>query len=439
VGSHSIRSKARGTKVSGPTPPVPMRFNGIERERSPFTVLKNVDRGRIPHLIRLKHLRMSASVFAFFRGSAAIMAADLAVQPHTGLFTQICGDAHVLNMGAYAGHDGTLVFDINDFDETIEAPFEWDLKRLAVSVLLAGRSVNISRSVCDEAVMCFIKRYGKLMRMFGRMPILELARYQIHRPQQSRMVKAILKAAERSTPVRSLHRLTEEFRDQRRFRSAPPLLVRSTREERDLLLQTFELYKGTLQPERLHFLNQYKVVDTALKVVGTGSVGLNTYCVYLESTSRRANTDPLFIQIKEERPSVYARYLGHGAHFVNEGQRVVNGQRVMQLTSDPFLGYTVMEGRDYLVRQLNDHKASLNLRTLTPLELLTYAEVCGELFARGHARGGDASSLYECIGASAQWGRDLLTFAHSYAETVERDWKLFCSHMELEETGLRVR
>jgi uncharacterized protein (DUF2252 family) len=371
---------------------------------------------------------MSESSFAFFRGSAPIMAADLASHPHTDINAQICGDAHVLNLGAYASFDGRLVFDINDFDETVRAPFEWDIKRMVTSLLLAGRSAGIGHLARETAVSLFTSGYRQSMHEFARMPTLELARYQVHRLEDTAPIQTILKTAERSTPVKILRKLTEPYDGGRRFKSDPPILIRVHRKQMASLLKAIETYKFTLQPERRYFLSQYRPVDAAFKVVGTGSIGLRCYCVYFESLSRRPGTDPLFLQLKEERPSVYTPYLkSTQERHRNQAHRVVDGQRAMQLTSDPLLGYVTMDGRDYLVRQLNDHKASLEMESLTAAHLDTYAEVCGELFARGHARSGDPLQIADYLGRSDRFDRAILKFARSYADQVEKDWKEFCA------------
>ncbi len=391
----------------------------------PLEVLREAERGRLPRLLKLKHERMAASAFGFFRGAVPIMAADLACHPNTGITTQICGDAHVLNLGAYAGFDGRLVFDINDFDETLRGPFEWDVKRLATSLLLAGRAAHIKRSVRLQAVETFTARYRRSMREFAAMPVIDLARYQIHRLSELGAVASILRTAERSTPQKSLAKLTEVVDGARRFRSQPPALERVPAKEAEAVLASLGPYARTLQPERRHFLEQYRPVDVAFKVVGTGSVGLRDYCIYFEGASRAEDTDPLFLQVKEEPASAYAPYLPEGsAGHTHQGHRAVDGQRAMQLTSDPFLGYTTLEGRDYLVRQLNDHKASLDIETLTPPGLLGYADLCGELFARGHARAGDPVAIAAYLGNSERFDRAILTFARTYADKTEHDWSL---------------
>lgn len=418
-------------------------FHAEANPVGPVKLLRAAERGRVPKLLVLKHERMVASPFGYFRGSVPVMAADLAAHPRTEITTQLCGDAHVSNLGAYAALDGRLVFDINDFDETICGPFEWDLKRLATSILLAGREAGIKRSARRDAVLHMVERYRESMHLFSAMPVLELARYQIHRMAAIDPMPQILDHAERSTPLKLLRSLTEPASPQkadeaavppRRFRVDPPALQRLSAKEAALVLAALEPYLETLQPERRHFLAQYEPVDVAFKVVGTGSVGLRDYCVYLEGIGRAPDTDPLFLQIKEEPPSAYAAYLPQGDTHAHQGHRVVDGQRAMQLTSDPFLGFTTIvdekgQHRDYLVRQLNDHKASLDLTKLDASSLLGYADLCGELFARGHARAGDPVSIAAYLGASDKFDQALLHFARAYADKTEHDYQLFCKAM----------
>ncbi|HEY4010281.1 MAG TPA: DUF2252 domain-containing protein [Acidobacteriaceae bacterium] len=425
----------------------------------PLTLLNQSMRGRVAALIPIKYERMARSAFGFFRGAVPVMAADLSCHPNTGLTTQLCGDAHVENLGAYAALDGRLVFDINDFDETIRGPFEWDIKRLATSLILAGREAGIKRADREEAIATFTQRYRRSMRRFANMPVLELARYQIHRLAHIGPMPAILAQAERSTPQRILEKLTEPGRREaaradgasggrakgggaksvqarsqalalgpyraarpRRFRSEPPLLEAVRDAEAAKVLAALNQYVKTLEPERQHFLTQYTPVDVAFKVVGTGSVGLRDFVVYMEGHARPEHVDPLFLQMKEEPESAYARYIPEGAAaWTHQGHRVMDGQRAMQLTSDPFLGYTTMENRDYVVRQLNDHKAALDLETLTAPNLLGYADVCGELLARGHARAGDPVSIHAYLGSSARFDQGILGFAREYADKTERD------------------
>ena len=413
--------------------------------QDPLALLHASMRDRVAHLIPVKYQRMAASPFGFFRGAVPIMAADLAGHPNSGILTQLCGDAHVLNLGAFAALDGRMVFDINDFDETIRGPFEYDVKRLAASLILAGREAGIKRSSRHDAVLHFLRQYRTWMHHFAAMPVLELARYQIHRLAQMEPMPAILAHAVRSTPQKILKSLTEPETARSRsegpqrgrlrqpapaaipsrvFRSDPPLLERLNAREAGAVLAALGPYIRTLQPERQHFLQQYGPQDVAFKVVGTGSVGLRDYVIYCEGLSRPHATDPLFLQIKQEEASAYDRYLPGGSGHRHQGHRVVDGQRAMQLISDPFLGYTTLEGRDYLVRQLNDHKAALDLAELTPSSLLGYADVCGEVLSRGHARAGDPVAVAAYLGSSDRFDQAILTFAQSYANKTERDWSL---------------
>ena len=390
----------------------------------PMALLRSAEKDRIKSLVAIKHERMAASAFGFFRGAVPIMAADLAAQPNTGLITQLCGDAHISNLGTYAALDGRLTFDINDFDESLRGPFEFDIKRLAASIILGGREAGVKLAARHDAVAHFTAKYRKLMHEFAGTPILDLARYQIHRLAHIEPMPTILEQAERSTVEKTLKSLTEKRDRTRVFKSNPPLLKRIPGKERELILAALGAYSRTLQPERRHFLDQYTPVDVGFKVVGTGSVGLRDYVVYLEGT-HACKSDPLFLQIKEEPASAYAPYLPAGSHHAHQGHRVMDGQRAMQLTSDPFLGYTTIEGRDYLVRQLNDHKASLDLTTLTADSLLGYADLCGELFARGHARAGDPVAMAAYLGDSCRFDDAILSFAHNYSDQTERYWATF--------------
>lgn len=392
------------------------------RQRDPLELVDESMRGRVPSLITLKYERMLSSPFGFFRGAAPVMAADLALLPHTGLVNQICGDAHVRNLGAFAAPDGRLVFDINDFDETIRGPFEWDLKRLATSLVLAAREVNGGKGAKhgEEAVLQFVARYQKLMETLARMPVIEVARFQVHRLQRISPVSDALLKAERATPLHSLETLTVERKGGRMFRNQPPLLRRLDPRQARPVLASLKTYRETLDPERQHFLAQYRAVDVAFKVVGTGSVGLRDFVVYLEGNGPR---DPLFLQVKEQPGSAYAPYLAATPAAGHQGKRVAEGQRAMQFASDPFLGWTTIANREYLVRQLSDHKGNIEIADLQGQGLTDYAEMCGELLARGHARSGDACQLAGYLGSGEKFGAAIAKFAEAYADQTEADWK----------------
>ena len=409
---------------------------GKPGERNAFHLLQKFATDRLPHLLDLKYERMAASPFAYLRGAVPVMAYDLSLGPHTGLFTQLCGDAHVRNLGAYAAPDGRLVFDINDFDETVRGPFEWDVKRMATSIQLAGREAGETEDECRQAVRLFLRRYRKSLRRFAAMPVLELGRYQIHRAAELETMDEVFSRAERSTPPKLRDALTEAAKtkkgaETRVFRNRPPVLERLHGEERAAVLHSHTAYLATIEPERRHLLSRYRAVDVAFKVVGTGSVGLRAYLVYFEGNGP---DDPLFLQVKQEVASAWATYLPASAAVnegaavsegarLHEGWRVVNGQRAMQVQSDPFLGYTEIGGRDFLVRQLNDHKGSVNLGTLDARSLAHLADLCGELLARGHARAGEPDALAGYIGRGNRFDRAVAEFARRYADRTERDWR----------------
>jgi uncharacterized protein (DUF2252 family) len=360
------------------------------------------------------------------------MAADLAHMPNSGVVNQICGDAHVRNLGAYAAPDGRLVFDINDFDETIRGPFEWDVKRMATSLVLAGREVGARKAACEEAVLILCSSYRKLMTTLARLPVIEVARYLVHRLERITPVTQALHKAERETPESTLDRLTHPLKGKpsasgtpanlgRIFREEKPLLARLTASQAQGVLAAFDPYHETLLAERQHFLAQYRPIDFAFKVVGTGSIGLRDYLIYLEGNGPG---DPLFLQFKEEPQSAYAPYHPDTAAAHHQGRRVADGQRAMQLQTDPFLGWTSIANRHYLVRQFCDHKASIDLTDLRGAGLTEYAEVCGELLARGHARSGDANILLGYLGNSDKFGYAIAAFASAYADQTEADWQL---------------
>ncbi len=401
-------------------------WNPGQRKEDPLDLLKRSMHGRLPQLRALKIDRMCASPFGFFRGAVPVMAYDLSLAPDTGITNQLCGDAHVQNLGAYGGLDGELLFDINDFDETLRGPFEWDVKRMATSILLAGQSAGIRSDRCRGSAALFLESYCALMKRFATMPILAVARYQTRRLGRVAPVSSILLEAERETPALSLQRLTKAKGKGRVFRSNPPLLRPLSGAEAQMVLTSLTPYAKTLLPERQHFFAKFHPVAVAFKVVGTGSIGLRDYCVLLEGNG---NADPLFLQIKQEAPSAYAPYLPKSAvSTTNDGQRTAEGQRAMQLQSDPLLGWTKMEGRSYLVRQLNDHKASLDMTGLQAQELAAYSELCGELLARGHARSGDARVIAGYLGNGNRFKRAIGDFATAYANQTVADWKMLVKH-----------
>ncbi len=401
------------------------------RGASALALIERSVRGRVPTLIDLKYELMAQSPFGYFRGAAPVMAADLSVLPSTGILSQLCGDAHVRNLGAYAAPDGRLVFDINDFDETIRGPFEWDLKRMATSLVLAGREAGQKTSAVKQVVVRCIERYRALMRAFAKMPCLEVGRFQVHRLGGVEPVHAALLKAERATPQLALKQLTEDVgktaagkkseEDQgRRFKEIKPTLTRVSGAQAAAVLASLGPYRNMLEPQRQHLLSFYRPVDVAFKVVGTGSVGLRDYCIYFEGNGPG---DALFLQIKEEPASAYAPYLPNAHPPRHNGLRVAEGQRAMQMQSDPFLGWTHIGERQFLVRQLNDHKGSIELEDLKGGGLAAYAEVCGELLARGHGRSGDPVVIAGYLGSGGGFAEALAKFGSAYADQTEKDWE----------------
>ncbi|MGD0548293.1 MAG: DUF2252 domain-containing protein [Terracidiphilus sp.] len=426
------------------------QLNPKARKTPPAALLDRSMRGRVPALIKLKYKLMAESPFGYFRGAVPVMAADLAVLPNTGIVCQLCGDAHVRNLGAFAAPDGRLTFDINDFDETIRGPFEWDLKRMAASLILAGRASGHKEASARAAVEKFAARYAAQISAFSKISLLEVAHFQVHRIGQAAPVHQALLKAEQATPQHTLDQLTEpvsssqkttagpstafaaktasdsaqddkaKMSSERRFKEIKPTLTRVSASQAAAVLAALGPYRQMLEPQRQHLLSLYRPVDVAFKIVGTGSVGLRDYCIYFEGNGP---ADPLFLQIKEEPASAYAAYLPDAMPPHHNGQRVAEGQKAMQVQSDPFLGWTHSAGRDYLVRQLNDHKGSIDLEDLAGGGLEAYAEVCGELLARGHARSGDPLILNGYIGSGDGFAEALAKFGSAYADQTEKDWQ----------------
>jgi uncharacterized protein (DUF2252 family) len=393
----------------------------------PLTTIASVNQGRVASLQSEKYRRMQRSPFAFFRGAAVLMASDLATLPSTGLTAQLCGDAHVFNLGAYAAPDGQLVFDINDFDETTPGPWEWDVKRLATSLVLAGQDCGQSESRCMESVRAMVASYRQHLREFARMPFAALGRHLIARRRGADVLDRIFQDAERVTPDRTLEKLATRVRGRFRFHDKPPDLEHvSTRTATDVAM-ALKGYAMTLTASRRRTFGRYRPADVAFKRVGTGSVGTRDYVVLLFGNDAK---DPLFIQVKQQLPSCCAPYLpAPRPRFTHHGRRVAEGQMMMQTASDPFLGYTRCGGHDYLVRQLADHKAGVEPTALKRGVLLDYARLCGEVLAKGHARTTDAATLAGYVGGSSKLDRAIAAFAVAYAEQSTRDYRHFVTSL----------
>lgn len=398
-------------------------WNQKKRKHDPIDVICDVNRLRIPELVPIKMARMALCPFSFFRGSVPVMAADLATSPTTGIPVQICGDAHVRNLGAYAGPDGRLIFDINDFDETIRGPWEWDLKRLAASLVLAGREAGNSDHQCRDAVMICARMYRTKMAEFSRMTCLEVHKYRIHRQFLGRTGASVLQRAERATPEHTLAKLTVGRGVKRVFREVKPVLIHPAKSKARQVLASIKEYRETLPGCSQAALDFYRPVDVTFKIVGTGSVATQDYVIlYLAGEGDR---DPLFLQIKEALPSAYAPYVKSAETAMHQGQRVVDGQRMLQVQSDIMLGWTSIAGTDFMVRQLSDHKASISDEDLVGAGLTEYAVTCGEVLAKGHARSGDPAVLAGYLGGNDRWDKALTKFAFAYADQTTQDYEKF--------------
>jgi uncharacterized protein (DUF2252 family) len=389
----------------------------------PVATILAANSNRLAYLVPIKMGRMAAGPFAFFRGAAPLMAADLATLPVTGLHVQICGDAHVCNLGAYAAPEGHLVFDINDFDETIRGPWEWDLKRMATSLVLAGREAGERNTACLESVEEMARSYRTSMNRFAAMGLCKLARVEILRGAKGTPVHAVLQKASRITPAQTLKKLViVRPRTGQRFHGLPPVLRHVDTNTRRNVLDSLGRYRKTVSAGHQWILQAYDPVEVAFKIVGTGSVGTRDYVVLLFGNGLQ---DPLILQVKEELPSCYAPYLRYLPPAKHEGRRMAEGQQRMQTVADAFLGYTTIDGRHFLVRQLSDHKASINIASLKGKALLEYAAVCGELLAKGHARSGDAGVIDGYCGNSTKLDAALAKFAKRYADQTESDFEQF--------------
>jgi len=397
-------------------------FDPKGRAFDPIAVLLASGAERVRRLLPIKYARMKESPFAFFRGAVSIMAADLAGLPNSGLDAQLCGDAHVQNLGSFAAPDGRLVFDLNDFDETIRGPWEWDVKRMAASLVLAGRESGHDRAACQSAAQAFAASYCRSIEEFSRQPVLLAARYQVHREDRIEPIHAALRQSERARPLDLLKKFTEPDRSARpHFRDQRPLFRRIRGQAAREVLLSLGAYRETLAPERRHFFDLFRAIDVGFKVVGTGSVGLRDYVVLFEGNGPR---DPMFLQIKQEVASAYATFLP-GAAGQHQGRRAAEGQRAIQPLSDLMLGWTSVGPHEYLVRQLNDHKGSIDLQRLRGGGLRSLALVAGELLARGHARSGDACQIRGYCGSGEKLAKALADFAAAYASQTEADYRAF--------------
>jgi uncharacterized protein (DUF2252 family) len=419
----------------------------------PVDLLERQAQTRVPELVPIRYGRMLVSPFTFYRGAALIMASDLATGPRSGLNAQICGDAHLSNFGLFGSPERALMFDVNDFDETLPGPWEWDVKRLAASVVVAARDQNFTKKQGDAAALAVGTAYRQEMRRLAGLRNLDVwyshmdvgkllndldtqattSGSKQERTMASRVLKTATKARTKDS-LQALEKLTTVVDGQRRIISDPPIVVPAVelfadRERNELLDQMHGLvrrYRKSLQPDRRHLLEQFEMVDIARKVVGVGSVGTRAWIILFAGID---GDDPLFLQAKQAEASVLEEFVGDSTHR-NHGQRVVAGQHLMQASSDIFLGWERVEGddgikRDYYIRQLRDWKGSFEAEGMIPAGLIRYSSVCALALARAHARSGDRVAIASYLGAAPSFDQAIAAFAESYADQNQRDYDAF--------------
>jgi uncharacterized protein (DUF2252 family) len=415
--------------------------------RDPVDLLEEEARTRVPELVPIRYGRMLTSPFAFYRGGAYVMASDLAPMPRSDLTAQLCGDAHLSNFGGFAAPDRRMIFSLSDFDESLPGPFEWDVKRLVASFAVAGRSLGFDDRVREKVALTVTRRYRKAIQEFARMrnidiwyarldidAVIDRLRRSVDKKQLRRFQRSLDKAKTKDS-MRAFAKLTTVIDGERRIVGDPPLVVRiddlAAPEESDavhrMVNELFRTYRQTLSGDRSKLLERFRLVDIARKVVGVGSVGTRAWIVLLLG---RDGDDPLFLQAKEAEPSVLEPFLGK-SEYGNSGQRVVEGQRLMQAASDIMLGWlrtTGLDGveRDFYIRQLWDSKYAAHVETMNAAALGVYGELCAWTLARAHARSGDAIAIAAYLGKSDVFDRSLARFAELYADQNERDFEALC-------------
>jgi len=388
----------------------------------PISLLEEQNVSRQAQLVPIRYGRMAASPFGFLRGAAVVMAQDLAATPVTGLEVQVCGDAHLSNFGVYATPERDQVFDVNDFDETLPGPWEWDIKRLAASVVVAGRTNGFSGDTNRQAVLRCVREYRERMWEYADMSYLDvwysrLDPTSVRRPDRSYVDKE-LKESRQHSNVEAFPRLTQERDGQYRIKDDPPLITRLDDDQLEQRLENLLAgYSASLQEDRHLLLRKYHFIDVAQKVVGVGSVGTRCYVALFQGNE---SSDPLFLQVKEAQASVLERHLGPSG-YSNHGQRVVSGQRIMQAASDLFLGWTETDSIGFYIRQLRDMKLSVNIASLNPQRFIDYCRLCGWTLARAHARSGDPAQISGYLGRGDSFERAIADFAEKYADQTGQD------------------
>jgi len=411
----------------------------------PVQLLSEQDESRVPDLVPIRHGRMLVSPFTFYRGAARIMASDLSTTPVSGLTTQLCGDAHLSNFGVFGSPERELLFDINDFDETLPGPWEWDVKRMAASFAIAGRHREFDDRVIHDAVQTSAESYRHAMEGFAAMTTLDV--WYSHLSSQDilkaipnsgaskKRVEKLFNKARMRDGLQALDKLTEVVDGKRQIVDQPPTVARletlnpgvEPADIAEIIHLGLEAYRTTLLDDRRHLLEKYRFVDAARKVVGVGSVGTRAYILLLEARDDRI--DPLFLQIKQASRSVLEEHLPK-SRYQNHGRRVVEGQRLQQAASDIFLGWVRGElpvKADYYWRQLRDMKGSVDMENIRPEGLVFYAGLCGWTLARAHARAGDPIAMSAYLGAGPVFERSIVEFSDAYADQNEKDYAAYAA------------
>jgi uncharacterized protein (DUF2252 family) len=404
------------------------RWRPADDRPDPVDLIEETHSGRLERLIPLRVGRMLASPYAFLRGGAALMAEDFAALPRTGIEPVICGDAHLGNFGFYASPERNLVFDLNDFDEAHPGPWEWDLRRLTASIWVAGRQNGLAESTCEDAVLRCASAYRRQIRGLAGQPLIARSfdRLDIDRMREEMADWSLRGEIERAAGIargrtsdRALPKLTRERRGTRQMVDQPPVVMHMSEEETARLVDGLEEYLDTLPPHWRRVMSSYVVVDLAHKVVGVGSVGLRAFVALLQGNGPH---DMFFLQLKEARRSCVARFVhGDSAQHDHQGQRVVEYQQTLQTVSDPLLGWTTVDSRDYYVRQFRDMKGAITVEGMDGSALMDYARICGALLAKGHARSTGATVLSGYLGKGDVVDRAFASFARAYADQTEAD------------------
>jgi uncharacterized protein (DUF2252 family) len=390
------------------------------------------DYDRLPDLVPVRHYRMSGSPFVFYRATASIMASDLSHTPSSGINIQICGDCHLSNFGGFATPERHVIMDINDFDETLPGPWEWDVKRLATSFALAAREKQFGNDNTNDVVMELVKGYQDALNEFSIMNFLELwylkfdleeiASRTKNQAVKERLTKNLAKG-HKQTHDKVLYKMTSDTLGKFTINDQPPLIMHpfDMQESMELITKFLDQYKSTLQPDRKHFLDQYHITDVALKVVGVGSVGTRCYVALLLND----NQEPVFLQVKEARQSVLEPFTGPSV-YQHQGERIVQGQRLMQSASDIFLGWTTgPTGRQFYLRQLRDKKMSASIDTMNKEILTIYAQACGKILAKAHCKSGQGAVICGYIGKGDRFAEMIAEFTELYADQTEKDYADF--------------